>query len=620
MKSQDLYKKPLYFFATWLIAISLIAYFFAIKFYFEPLQLVLEHLKINLLVIVGIFFGFAVLSQLYFSRYQKIGSSLVAALLGLVIYNYLLILIMAFVSQSFWGGFISYKVTLKIIWQVDDYVSALPGRSMTVYVGLFLLFVATQYFFYKNKHYISAIILAFYKKLKQITWHWKLLFVSVLCSSILFWLPNHGLDTYMAIRSSGEPITNMLVPIPRLEMDEEMVQIANKSKHYHENYPSNLPIQKKNVILIIVDALRADHLDFYGYQRATTPFLSQEVAEGRFQKVDFPTANGVVSYEGILSILLSKHSINFSYINFSLHDVLKKYGYHTNFILSGNHADYTNIKEMYGPNVDYYFDCLASEQYGCHEDELVLEGLEKVADFEKAGYGYFYFHLMSTHILGERRDSNAIFKPAKLNLQATLFDKMKDEATYTNFYDNGIYQTDKMIAQVLAELSKKGYMEESIVIITGDHGESLGEHGNYGHKQWYLYEENTKVPILIHDSDSTVAYQHMDFAAQVDIGPTVTDRLGLVVPDVWDGMSMYSGEAKQYAIHQSFPSSLVAITIRQDSVFYKNIFDINDSRQQEVYNLTADPKELNNLFGKVDAAIMQGFDSLKQQRFFRKYK
>jgi glucan phosphoethanolaminetransferase (alkaline phosphatase superfamily) len=143
------------------------------------------------------------------------------------------------------------------------------------------------------------------------------------------------------------------------------------------NYPKSLVFNKKNVILIIVDALRADELSLYGYSRKTSPFLQQLYDEKKLQKIDYAFSTSSASFPGILSILRSKPAYNLAYQNYSLSEVLKDQGYQVNYILSGDHANWYDMQYFYGKDIDLYFDGRYSDRYVC-DDNLLFEGLSKV--------------------------------------------------------------------------------------------------------------------------------------------------------------------------------------------------------------------------------------------------
>jgi arylsulfatase A-like enzyme len=106
----------------------------------------------------------------------------------------------------------------------------------------------------------------------------------------------------------------------------------------------------------------------------------------------------------------------------------------------------------------------------------------------------------------------------------------------SNRYDNGVLQADASIGQALALLRARGRLDDALVVITGDHGESLGERGHFGHS-WTLDKEVLDVPLLIWDSRGRCCAPQA-YASQLDIAPTILRSLGLPIPASWQGLPL----------------------------------------------------------------------------------
>jgi glucan phosphoethanolaminetransferase (alkaline phosphatase superfamily) len=365
------------------------------------------------------------------------------------------------------------------------------------------------------------------------------------------------------------------------------------------------PFDRRNVILIIVDSLRADHLSLYGYGRPTTPFLDALAAAGRLRKVDFATSTCAESNCGILSTLASKTLRRQIAGDFKLPDLLHDQGYKTFFVLSGSH-DWHGLRDLYGTEQTLYFEGRDSRRYGRSDDRLLFEGLERVPD--AGGPAFFYFHLMSAHLVGTKQDQYKIYRPSNVsNDWAALFNGAYDRESVVNNYDNGVTQADATIRELFASLERKGYLRGSVVVILGDHGEGLGERGpsNYGHVT-SLYQEFIRIPLLVYD-DPGVRYDNLQFATQIDVAPTIADRLGLPVPSCWDGHSLYRGPIAPLTVHQTtLKRPAYALVYRHDGRIYKYMYSY-PGRREEIYDLTADPRERTNLRDTVDPALLAFF-------------
>src|SRR5204862_5169484 len=117
-----------------------------------------------------------------------------------------------------------------------------------------------------------------------------------------------------------------------------------------------------------------------------------------------------------------------------------------------------------------------------------------------------------------------------------------DETVAKNNYDNGIVEADATIEKLFGKLREKGYLANSLIVILADHGEGLGDHGlgwaGLGHLRT-MYQESIRIPLLIYD-ESDVHYGNLKFATQIDVAPTIVDRLGLRIPPSWEGRSLLS--------------------------------------------------------------------------------
>jgi glucan phosphoethanolaminetransferase (alkaline phosphatase superfamily) len=354
--------------------------------------------------------------------------------------------------------------------------------------------------------------------------------------------------------------------------------------------------RRRNVLIFVIDCLRADHLSFHGYPRETAPFLASLARAGRFQQVTLAVSNGNDSPQGIRSILHSCTPPRQNIQNFRLQDLLKRAGYRTHVIGAGDHTTLGRMREHYGPNVDLFLDGLTTSTATINDDRGVLESLDKIAPAGSEP-AFFYIHLMSAHELGVRTAEFARWRPARLRMDwPSLISADTDPQVAVNSYDNGILQADHYLREIFARLEAKGYLKDYVAIIAGDHGQGLGDRGNFGHTR-FLYAEDMNIPILFLESE-TADYGPLPFGSQVDIAPTLLDRLGLPKPARWEGQSLYQATppADAYATGRR-DNGWRAVLTRRDGEIYKYVF--NDSRRnefrEELYAELADPHELRDL-------------------------
>jgi arylsulfatase A-like enzyme len=199
---------------------------------------------------------------------------------------------------------------------------------------------------------------------------------------------------------------------------------------------------------------------------------------------------------------------------------------------------------------------------------------------------------MSTHYLGvQLSESHYFTQPDDQVSPGPEPYKILDRLNKPDRYDDKVRQADDIIRQLFDELAAKGYLDDAMVIVTADHGEGLGErHWAHG---WDLYNEDIRIPLLLYDAPPAT-YANLAFATQVDIAPTILDRLGLPIPDSWDGRSLLSPTVKRFSFHQTyFVPNRFAVLYRADNGLFKYIAT-PQYRQEELYDLARDPHELQN--------------------------
>jgi glucan phosphoethanolaminetransferase (alkaline phosphatase superfamily) len=370
--------------------------------------------------------------------------------------------------------------------------------------------------------------------------------------------------------------------------------VAERDAVLRASYPRDIPTaRRKNVVLIMVDSLRADRMHVYGYDRPTTPFLSALVRDGRMKKVEAAFSSCSESFCGITSTLASREFRDISARTFQLQDVLRDAGYQTWFLLSGNHRAWNGLPSFYHVGDDeQLFDGSQTRRYTMDDDRLVLEGLERVppAGDQPA---FFYVHLMSPHYLGVQFPESHVFTRPDDRVEPGMEPyAILDQLNKPDRYDDKVLQTDGVIRQLFDALAAKRYLEDAVVVVTADHGEGLGErHWAHG---WHLYQEDIGIPMLWYDAPRAT-YPDLRFAAQIDIAPTILDRLGLPVPASWEGQSLLAPTHERLTHHQTyfFPNRFAVLYRSGDALF--KFIATPEYNKEELYNLTTDRAEVRNV-------------------------
>ena len=360
------------------------------------------------------------------------------------------------------------------------------------------------------------------------------------------------------------------------------------------------PEAEPNVVLIVIDTLRADHLSFYGYEKNTTPFLSKLVEAGvvfeHACSTSSWTAPGTASivtslhpvqhgvHQGLMAFQMLQQADRSITVNripdavVTVGEALREAGYST-WGLSDN----LNIGFEEGFNEGF-------DQFRTSNDAgaaTVNARLRKwVPEMMEAEPYFLYLHYMDPHRPYQKR------APWYEPREGELLDSI-------SAYDSEISYVDSKIAEMY-ELMR--WDENTLVMVTSDHGEEFQEHGDWDHGRT-LYEEVLNVPLFVHSSAE--AFESGRFAEHVsvlDILPTLRDFVGLPASPVEQGVSLLpvargEGPPPEERTFFSdlrsppwFGSLTVKAVVRGDE---KYILTLPDT--EELYDLSADPGEGNSL-------------------------
>jgi hypothetical protein len=517
-----------------------------------------------------------------------------------------------FISHRFWGNNINYQLLAHYLFRrqvFDNTTLALPPQVLRLIVGGVALILLLHLGLAKRicqgleQTFLPGREASWFRDRGQ-TLKSSVAFVLLLglYAGFLAFMPTHLNSNWQV---EHEPVTGFFrTDLYDASHDAMAERLRVEEPRLRASYPAGQIFARQNVILIIVDSLRADHMQIYGYDRPTTPFLNSLIQSGKLKQVELATSTCSESNCGILSTFSSKNIHGIVPEDFKLHDLLHDQGYRTYFILSGDHEWY-GLKKAYGPGLTYYFDGVDSKLYPSVDDRVIFEGMEKVPDF--AGQpAFFYFHLMSVHFSGIRQDGYRIYQPSTVERNWKMLMQGKyDVTSLVNNYDNGIVQADATIQQIFAILEKKGYLNDGLLVILADHGEGLGERGakDFGHVN-SLYQEFIRIPLLFYDTSPTV-YANLKYATQIDVAPTILARLGLLIPASWQGQSLFSPDSRPYSFHQTkLVNPVYAIVFRMDGFIYKYIYRAVD-RKEELFELHSDPGETRNRMSSVDQSLIK---------------
>jgi arylsulfatase A-like enzyme len=392
------------------------------------------------------------------------------------------------------------------------------------------------------------------------------------------------------------------------------------------------PADKPNVLLIVIDAFRAAHMSALGYERPTTPNLDRLASEGvLFEQAISPGSWSLPSHASLFTgLYVSKHGAHdeHKYLselpdNITLAQRLKAAGLDRGFEIFKRHRP-----QGLGDKLKFYTSkgwarLTGTRDNGARWASIRARDLLRAALREEKPFFIFLQYLEPHAPYHIPRAWQHKFLPRhipykeaiKVNQDPNAFIagavKMSDQdfAILRDLYDTEIAYLDSQIGKLIAYLDAKGLRENTLVVITSDHGENLGDHGLMAHK-FCLYETLIHVPLLLRMPGTLAEQQRVRYQVQThDIVPTIYDLAGLKIEPHIQAKSLLRPESKRMftiaermiqnlsTFEQKYPGCDTSPlkrrlkAIRTDR--YKYIW-ASDGRA-ELYDLQTDPHETLNL-------------------------
>jgi arylsulfatase A-like enzyme/Flp pilus assembly protein TadD len=356
-----------------------------------------------------------------------------------------------------------------------------------------------------------------------------------------------------------------------------------------------------NVVLISVDTCRADYLGCYGGQRRTTPNIDQIAGQGVIFKnvvtavpMTLPAHCSMLTgtippYHGVhdnLDYRLAESEV-------TLAEILKENGFVTGGIIS---ASVLGSQFGIGQGFDTFNDRfekagiadLMVERKGGQTTRLALDWLGRHKD-EKF---FLFLHYFDPH-----------------------FDYVPPEPFASKFADNlyagEIAYADYCIAPVIQKLKELGLFDSALIIITGDHGEMLGEHGELTHG-YFIYESAIKVPLIFKLPGQNKAKKVEELAGLIDIVPTVCGLLDIVPPPQVQGIDLQPylfGKSVLSSERHVYTESLIPTKYNANTLLgvVTDKLKYIQTTRPELYDLARDRQESENLINRApqQARVLQ---------------
>jgi choline-sulfatase len=367
------------------------------------------------------------------------------------------------------------------------------------------------------------------------------------------------------------------------------------------------PLPLPDVYLVTIDTLRADHIHCYGDDKIQTPALDSLAQDGiRFAQAFTPSPITNTSHTSILTGLLpSAHGVTDFAIPLkktfpTWAELLKSDGYQTAAFIGAVILDSHTLAPGLDRGFDYYDNFPEHGPEGEHWGYLERRGMDVVhrAETWMGSHGqkprFVWVHLYDPH------------------------DPYQPPPPYSQLYKDRLYDgeiayADAALGNLLNYLKHENRYRNALIIVVGDHGEGLGEHGEQTHGI-FLYDSTTHVPLIIKlpaSGKPAGARREKVVEPQVqttDILPTVLELLGISAPSTLGNRSLvpYFTETKQSERvvfgETDYPLRFGWAPLR---AVRSDGFKFIEAPRPELYDLGSDPAELKNEYEPWNPTVQQ---------------
>ena len=404
------------------------------------------------------------------------------------------------------------------------------------------------------------------------------------------------------------------------------------------------PGKLQGAVLILLDTVRADHLSCYGYDRPTSPHIDALARDGvRFERVIAPSPWTLPSVVALLTGEYAERVLP-GKVTRSLPEAFQQAGFTTAAVTEGGF-----VSTAFG--LDRGFGTFEEEQGAIQlvgprrpGDPHARGGIEQTFQRAKQWLSrhreerfFLLIHSYEPHAPYSRRtfaggmDSGVVgpvFRASSLPaLQSGQIVLSDEEIDYVKaLYDGGILETDRHVGIFLERLAALGIRDTTLVVLTSDHGEELGDHyrtrcGDHGHS---LLDDLLKVPLIIDDPSRSYAASRVEAQVRtMDIMPTLLDLVGVPSHIPMEGRSLvplmqgqsepgriafggspHSGPDRSYVRHRGY--KYVRVT---GAGTRRTMKLIPTPPSEQLYELRKDPGELHNLVDE-EPELVAGFRKL----------
>jgi arylsulfatase A-like enzyme len=383
-----------------------------------------------------------------------------------------------------------------------------------------------------------------------------------------------------------------------------------------------------NVILIIIDTVRKDHVSAYRYERQTTPSLDALAKEG----VLFENAKAASPWTcpSIASILTGQNpSTHMAGVHLDPPEMEDRR-------LSIMNESIVTIAEIFQQKgystIGFFENPFVDPAFGFHRgfdiydyspgdntnirraNVVVARAVRWLEERGKSKKGFFMvIHLFDPHLaydpppefmaiytLGYQGKLKPPFDPELKDIREGKTRLSEQDKKFAiGLYDGEIAFCDSCLGQLFDYLKTNNLYDQSLIIATADHGEEFWEHSSFEHGHT-MHWELLDVPLIIRFPHALHAGKVIkDRISLADIGPSIFGFMGWSLPIKTDGVSFITQHHTIRVLSHIVIAENVHFGPQQQCFYEKNYkMIINEFGRIELYDLEKDPLEMKNIFGK----------------------
>jgi phosphoglycerol transferase MdoB-like AlkP superfamily enzyme len=299
-----------------------------------------------------------------------------------------------------------------------------------------------------------------------------------------------------------------------------------------------------NVVLILLESSYNKHLSLFGSSEETQPLLSRykdrmEIFPNFFSsfaasvQAEFATLTGLYPVRDFNAFTMQRVPVK------SLFEVLHDHGYTSSLFFSSllDYAGFRDFLNQRGIDEMYDADSMPGQRntkrvsWGVREEDTLGAIRSQIKKYAGGDQRFFLTYIPAAphYPYDGMPEKFKKFKPGKLG-------------DFTPFYLNELLYMDWVMASIVDQLKESGLLDQTLVIITNDHGERTGEGGGAIGHGWFLTPELANTPLIIMDPQNPGCHTNYTIGSQIDVLPTALDLLKISLPSgqLYEGRSLYA--------------------------------------------------------------------------------